>query len=333
MDWLLILKNVVILLIGFVLLVKGADFFVDGSSTVAKVFKIPSIIVGLTIVSMGTSFPELSVSLIASMNGSNEIAISNVMGSNMFNLLVVLGACAVLSPIAVDKDVVKREFPFSIIITVLLALLMADNFLPLIPDYAGSGAEKFVGAINRLDGIILAIIFIGFMIYNVLSALQQRKNMKEEEDGRKKNIWLALLFIVGGIVAIKFGGDFVVNSAKAIALEFGMTETLVGLTIVAVGTSLPELVTSVVAAKKGETSLAIGNVVGSNIFNVLFILGTSCTISPIPVLGEALVDCVVLIVISLLALLLVKTKNILDKKEGLVMIVIYVAYMVYAIIR
>ncbi|MBE5939285.1 MAG: calcium/sodium antiporter [Lachnospiraceae bacterium] len=333
-----LLIDIVLLVIGFVLLVKGADFFVDGSSTVAKVFKIPSIIVGLTIVAMGTSLPELSVSLVAALNGANEIAVSNVVGSNVFNLIVVLGACAIISPIAVDKSVVKREFPFSIIITIVLALMIADNYLPLIPDYKpeiAEGAEKMVGIIDRLDGAILLIIFIGFMVYTVMTALNQRKAAKEqpEEDGPKKNIFLAILFIVGGIAAIKFGGDFVVDSAKSLAIRFGMSETLVGLTIVAVGTSLPELVTSVVAARKGETSLAIGNVVGSNIFNVLLILGVSSLISPVGVVFSSLIDMIILIFLSVLVLVFVKTKERIDRKEGIIMVALYIAYMVYAIIR
>lgn len=328
-----LLKDIALLLVGFVLLVKGADFFVDGSSAVAKVLKIPSIIVGLTIVAMGTSLPELAVSLTAAINGSNAIAVSNVVGSNLFNLVVVLGACAVLSPITVDKGIMKREFPFSIIITALVALFMADNFIGFIPEYKNEAVDNCVGIISRPNGIILLVLFIGFMVYTVMSALKQRKNMEAEEESKNINIILAIIFIVGGVAAIKFGGEFVVNSASSLARRFGMSDTLVGLTIVAVGTSLPELVTSMVAAKKGETGLAIGNVVGSNIFNLLLILGVSSSIHPIAVGMEALIDFIVLVVVSIIVYFFTKSRDVINRTEGIIMILMYVAYMIYAIIR
>ena len=329
-----LVKDILLLVIGFVLLVKGADFFVDGSSAVAKLLKIPSIIVGLTIVAMGTSLPELAVSLTAAVNGSNEIAVSNVVGSNIFNLIVALGVCAVLSPITVDKGIVKREFPFSIIMTVLVAVLMADNFLPLAAEVKSQKVENCVGMLGRMDGLILLVFFIAFMVYTVLTALNQRKNMtQQEEDDKKPNVLLAIIFIVGGVAAIKFGGEFVVNSASSIAKRIGMTDTLVGLTIVSIGTSLPELVTSVVAAKKGETGLAVGNVVGSNIFNLLLILGVSSAIHPIIVGMDALIDFVILSVTSILVYIFTRSKNVINRGEGIIMVLIYAAYMIYAIIR
>ncbi|MBQ1192674.1 MAG: calcium/sodium antiporter [Lachnospiraceae bacterium] len=327
-----ILKNVVLLLVGFVLLIKGADYFVEGSSAVAKKFKIPSIVVGLTIVAMGTSLPELAVSLSAALNGSNEIAISNVVGSNIFNLIVVLGVCAVISPIAVDKSVMKRDMPFMLGITALLVLVYADFLLPW------TGFEKsgeLVGLLSRFDGVILLVLFVSYLVFTVRVALKHRKEAlaSEEEEKNETKLWLSIIFIVGGIIAIKFGGDFVVDSASKLATTFGMSETLVGLTIVAVGTSLPELVTSIVAARKNETSLAIGNVVGSNIFNILFILGISSTICPINVIMESLVDTVIVLVVSLLVFVFGRTKDKINRTEGTVMVLIYVIYMVYAIIR
>lgn len=327
-----ILKNVVLLLVGFVLLINGADYFVEGSSAVAKKFKIPSIVVGLTIVAMGTSLPELAVSLSAALNGSNEIAISNVVGSNIFNLIVVLGVCAVISPIAVDKSVMKRDMPFMLGITALLVLVYADFLLPW------TGFEKsgeLVGLLSRFDGVILLVLFVSYLLFTVRVALKHRKEAlaSEEEEKNKTKLWLSIIFIVGGIIAIKFGGDFVVDSASKLATTFGMSETLVGLTIVAVGTSLPELVTSIVAARKNETSLAIGNVVGSNIFNILFILGISSTICPINVIMESLVDTVIVLVVSLLVFVFGRTKDKINRTEGTVMVLIYVIYMVYAIIR
>ena len=326
-----ILKNIAILLVGFVMLIKGADYFVEGSSAVARKFKIPSIVVGLTIVAMGTSFPELAVSLSAALEGSNEIAVSNVVGSNLFNLLMVLGVCAAISPIEVDKSVMKRDMPFMLIITAALTVMFADFIIPW------TGVEKaaeIVGALSRYDAVILLVVFIAYIVYTVRYALKNRTSNEEEEvNGKTDNIFLSLVFIIGGIAAIKFGGEFVVNSATEIALIIGMSETLVGLTIVAVGTSLPELVTSIVAAKKGETSLAIGNVVGSNIFNILLILGVSSVISPISVIMESLLDIGIVTIISVIVFIFCKTNNKLGRKEGAAMISIYIAYMVYAIIR
>lgn len=321
------LLNILFLIVGFVLLIKGADLFVEGSSNIAKLLKIPSIVIGLTIVAMGTSLPELSVSLSAALNGSNEIAISNVLGSNLFNFLVVLGACALFCAVPVDKGVMKREFPYSVAISVLLAVMFLDFLNPM-----AKKTESGIGMLSRVDGVILLVLFIVFLVFTVKVALENRTDI-EEEKSKKVSIPLSIVFIVAGIAAIKFGGDFVVDNAKEIALFIGMSETLVGLTIVAVGTSLPELVTSVVAAKKGETNLAVGNVLGSNIFNILFILGTSCTISPIVVQMESLVDNVIVIVFSLLTFLFAYTKKEIDKREGIVMLLSYVAYMVYAICR
>lgn len=320
------------LLGGFVLLIKGADFFVEGSSAVARKFKIPSIVVGLTIVAMGTSLPELAVSLSAALEGSNEIAISNVVGSNIFNLLIVLGVCAAISPITVDKTVMKRDMPFMLIITAALVVFFADFILPW------TGIEKivdFAGLLSRFDAVILLIVFVSYLVFTVMYALKNRTSTEDEEEikGKTDNMLINILFIVGGVAAIKFGGDFVVEGASNIALFIGMSETLVGLTIVAVGTSLPELVTSVVAARKNETSLAIGNVVGSNIFNILFILGTSAVITPIPVIMDSLIDISIVLGISIIAFFFCKTNNKLGRKEGAAMISIYIAYMVYAIIR
>lgn len=316
-----LLKAVVILVVGFVLLIKGADFFVEGSSAVAKKLRVPSIIVGLTIVALGTSLPELAVSVTASIAGSNAIAISNVVGSNLFNLLVVCGACTLFMPLSINKSTLKQDFPLSIICAVML----------LVMGYIGM-------AVGRLDAGILLIIFITYISILVMQALKARKvstQSDEEEENEKKDIpvWLCIVYIVGGIAAIKFGGDFVVDGAKEIAKQFGMSENLIGLTIVAVGTSLPELVTSIVASRKNEVDMALGNVLGSNIFNVLFILGTAGVISPMAFIMENVVDIAILIVVSVLVYVFGWTKQRVEKKEGVIMIGIYVAYMVYACIR
>lgn len=324
------LMDIALLLVGFVLLIKGADYFVEGSSSVAKLLKVPSVVVGLTIVAMGTSLPELSVSLSAALAGSNEIAISNVAGSNFFNTIVVLGACALLSPVPVEKSIMKRDFPFCIAITALLAFFMAD-FLKFWGKFGVEG--DIVGKLSRINGIILLVFFVGYLFVTVQDALRKRKNHVDNDEEAPRSIPVSIIFIVCGIIAIKFGGDFVVDSASSIAKTLGMSETLVGLTIVAMGTSLPELVTSVVAAKKGETGLAVGNVVGSNIFNILLILGTSSAITPIAVSMENFIDGVIVLVISIIVFLFGKSKDKIERKEGVLMLLIYVVYMVYAILR
>ena len=311
------LKAIGILLVGFVLLIKGADFFVEGSSTVAKKLRIPSIIVGLTIVAMGTSLPELAVSATASLAGNNAIAISNVVGSNMFNLIVVCGACALFAPLAISKDILKKDFPIAIGCGVLLLVMGII------------GME-----VCRIDGIILCVLFITYISILVRAALKARAASKDEEKEEKTiPVWLCIIYIIGGIAAIKFGGDFVVDGAVTIAGKLGLSENLIGLTIVAVGTSLPELVTSIVASRKNEVEMAVGNVLGSNVFNILLILGVAGTISPMTFIMENVIDIVILTVASILIYVFAWTKERIDRKEGIVMLLMYASYLVYICLR
>ena len=311
------LKAIGILLVGFVLLIKGADFFVEGSSNVAKKLRIPSIIVGLTIVAMGTSLPELAVSATASLAGNNAIAISNVVGSNMFNLIVVCGACALFAPLAISKEILKKDFPIAIGCGVLLLVMGII------------GME-----VCRIDGVVLCILFITYISILVRAALKARAATKDEEVVEKTiPVWLCIIYIVGGIAAIKFGGDFVVNGAVTIAGKLGLSENLIGLTIVAVGTSLPELVTSIVASRKNEVEMAVGNVLGSNVFNVLLILGVAGTISPMAFIMENVIDIAILTAASLLIYVFAWTKERIDRKEGIVMLAMYASYLVYICIR
>lgn len=312
------LMAVVMLVGGFVLLIKGADFFVEGSSSVAKRLRVPSIIIGLTIVAMGTSLPECAVSLTASMSGQNALAVSNVVGSNIFNLMVVCGFCAVFSSLPIEKETLKKEFPFSIGCGVLLLVL---GYIAM--------------EVGHLDGVILLVLFVGYIIYMVRTALKARAEGKavEEEEYEIIPVWKSLVFIVGGIIAIKFGGDFVVDGAVVIAKSFGLSENLIGLTIVACGTSLPELVTSVVAARKNEVDMALGNVIGSNVFNVLFVLGIAASISPIAFIMENVIDIIILTAMSALVWGLGWTKQKIDRKEGILMLVIYAVYLVYICVR
>ena len=305
------------LIVGFVLLVKGADFFVDGSSSIAKTLRVPSLIIGLTIVAFGTSCPEAAVSITASMAGKNDMAFSNVVGSNIFNLLVVVGASALIHSVYVDKGMLKREFPLSIFVAILILIFA----LPILG-----------GDISRVEGILLLIIFAGFVGMMIRSAFNNRTEAPDEEI-KVLPVWQSLIYIVGGIAAIVLGGNVVVDSATDIALSFGMTETLVGLTIVALGTSLPELVTSIVAARKGESDLALGNAVGSNLFNILFVLASAATISPVKVGMESLFDTAFLIVFSIIVLIMVWKDQMVVRWKGEIMILMYLAYMVYIIMR
>lgn len=325
----MIFLNFIILVLGFVALVKGADIFVDGSSALAKIFKVPGVIIGLTVVALGTSLPELAVSTTAALAGANEIALSNVIGSNIFNLLVVLGVCAVIHSVPVDEVIIRRDFPLSIIVT--LGLLLAVGWQTL------SGGIFFnlsmadnAGLVSRVTGIILLVIFIGYILFLIFDAI---RHPVEEEEISDIPLWKALLFILIGVILIIAGGKAVVYSAQNIARFFGMTETLIGLTVVALGTSLPELVTSIVAARKGETSLAVGNVVGSNIFNLLFILGVSTSIHPITVNAASIYDMAILIFVSCMTLFFSVTGRSIKRLEGLIMLACYIGATVFAIVR
>lgn len=311
-----------LLVVGFVLLIKGADIFVDGASKIARKIGIPSIIVGLTIVSIGTSAPELAVSVISALDGNSGIAIGNVLGSNMFNTLVVLGATSVISPIVFKKSTVKRDYIVNLLATILLYIL-------------AFGFSLNDGKLTRIDGIILLLICIIYMI--ALVRVVRRGNGFKEEPDKSINIFSNIIISIIGIAAIVIGGDMVVDNATIIATSLGMSEKLVGLTIVAMGTSLPELVTSVVAALKGEKEIALGNVLGSNIFNMLLIIGSSSTISPFMVQGSLAVDFIILIISTIFVGGLIflnkqKMKKI-TRVEGLILLAIYVSYLVYIIMR
>lgn len=313
----ILIYSILILGLGFVLLIKGADFFVEGSSSVAKRLKVPSMIIGLTIVAMGTSLPECAVSVTASVSGSNGLAVSNVIGSNIFNLMVVCGACALVTPLKVQTGTLKREYPLSMLCAVILLLF----------GYLGM-------KVGRGDGLLLLILFMAYVILMIYSAMQARTGKNQTEDEYEvMPVVKCVLYIIGGAAAIKFGGDFVIDGAVDIAGYFGLSQNLIGLTIVAMGTSLPELVTSLVAAQKDEVDMAIGNVLGSNIFNILLILGIASAISPIDFVMENIIDIASLLAMSILAWGLTWTDRRLDRKEGLIMLGTYAAYMVYICVR
>ena len=286
----------VLLLIGFVLLVKGADFFVEGSSSLAKILKVPSVIIGLTIVAMGTSAPEASVSINAALGGSNDIAISNVVGSNIFNGLVVVGICAFLSGFQTNAEILKRDMPVNILVTLILCLMFLD------------------GTLGRVEGFLLLAGMVLYITCMIRSAL---RNREEGEVCKVLPLPKSILFMGGGLAAVIFGGDLVVDNAC----------------IIAIGTSLPELVTSIVATRKGDSGLALGNAVGSNLFNILFILGMSAAISPLHVLGESVIDCVLLLCSGILLFVFARTKRSMSRAEGAVCVLLYVAYTAYLFVR
>lgn len=309
-----IIIQVVLLLVGFLFLIKGSDFFVDGASSIASHLKIPTIIVGLTIVAFGTSAPEAAVSITSSLTGSNAMAVSNVIGSNLFNMLMVIGIAALLSNLLMEKSVLKKDLPFLVAITLLFAIFI------------------FIGwDITNLEGIILLIILAGYIIY-LIRGSKKSKNANDVE-AAKFTLPKSIILIIIGLAGIIIGGDLVVDSASAIAIALGMSETLVGLTIVAIGTSLPELVTSITALRKGENQLVIGNVIGSNIFNILFVLGASSAISRIPLDSSMLIDVLFMMGITILCFIFGKTQDKYDKKEGVILIALFIAYMAFAILR
>lgn len=314
--------QIILLIVGFALLIKGADFFVDGAAGVADKFGIPQIIIGLTIVAFGTSAPEAAVSITSALKGSASLAVGNVLGSNIMNVLLILGMTAVIRPIKMQASTYKYELPFVMFSTVLLAVIAMIG-----------------GSISFIDGIILWVFMILFLVYLFRSAKKGKTDLVEmpEESGensRPKPIWLLILLIIGGGAMIVFGSNFTVDSASYIAARFGMSERLIGLTIVAFGTSLPELVTSVIAARKGNSDIAIGNIVGSNIFNILFILGTTALITDIPYAMNFNFDAAVALAALIILFVLVSNKEKkLRRWGGAVMLAAYAAYFAYIVVK
>ena len=321
---------ILLLAVGFACLVKGADFFVEGSSSIAKKLKVPPIIIGLTIVAMGTSLPETAVSVTASLVQNNELAVSNVVGSNIFNLMFVIGVCSILTPIMVQKATVVRDIPLSLGCALFLLVL----------GISGLG-DKTGMTLGHADGVIFLIVFAGYIFTMVRSAMKARaagqkveiEGVEECDNMKELSYGKSILFLIVGAAAIAFGGDLTVDTASRIAIELGMSQTLVGLTIVSIGTSLPELVTSVVAARKNEVDMAVGNAVGSNIFNILMVLGISSAISPVALIRENIIDIVLLMVFSIMVWIFAGTRKKIERKEGIIMVVVYLVYCAYIIAR
>lgn len=314
----------ILLAVGFALLIKGADYFVEGASKIATMLRVPPLLVGLTIVAFGTSSPEATVSMIAAMEGNSDVSLGNVVGSNIFNITLVVGITAMINPLAVETTTIRKEIPFTLLASVALAVVASDVALQM----AGTNL------IGRSEGIILLLFFLIFLYYIIEVALNNREPVSDAPTTTGKGTWGKNIFItIAGLAAIIFGGDLVVDHATTIALSLGMSETLVGLTIVAVGTSLPELITSITAALKKKSEIALGNIVGSNIFNILFVLGASAMISPLAVNDKIFTDIAIMIILTAVLLIFSRSKFKISKVEGAILAAVYIAYLVYIILR
>ncbi|MBC6002887.1 MAG: calcium/sodium antiporter [Paraclostridium sp.] len=318
------------LLLGFLFLVKGADYFVDGSSSIATSLKIPSLVIGLTIVAFGTSAPEAAVSITASIQGQNEIALGNIIGSNIFNLLCVAGMSAFIKPLSVKKSILIKEFPFLVLSSILLLVLSDDLIFQ----------QTQNSILSTGDGLVFLMFFCIFMYYLLEVSLNSKNEALNSNNNYDTNIYKStmplsksVVFSVVGILGIVIGGKLVVDCSSIIALNFGVSEKIIGITIVSIGTSLPEFVTSVVAASKGESDIALGNVIGSNIFNILFILGISSVINPISIDNNLFLDIFIMIIVTIITYIFSIRKKDINKFEGIILIIAYIAYMILVIFK
>lgn len=312
--------NILILILGFLLLIKGADFFVDGSSSIAKKFKIPPMVIGLTLVAFGTSAPELAVSIDAALALSNGLVFGNVIGSNIANTLLILGLSAAITPISISKKTIFKEMPFLIVSTIAMAVMAMDKLI-----------DNSRNLLSRVDGMILLLLFVIYF-FSMIEMIVNNKE-KDSEEVESMPLLKSSVLTVFGLIAIVMGADLTVTSAVSIAALFGLSETLIGLTVVAVGTSLPELITSVVAAKKGENEIAIGNIIGSNVFNILLVLGVSASINPIIISSRNYIDLVILIIATVTTMLIMFTGSKISKWEGRLMYLAYFGYIAYLVLR
>lgn len=316
-----------LLIVGFIILIKGADYFVDGASSIAKFFKVPTIIIGLTIVAFGTSSPELAVNINAILKDSNNIALGNIIGSNILNILLILGITSVIKPMHINKNTLTKEFPFLILSTLVLFVLSLDI-------YAKNGIKQ----LSKIDGFILLVLFAWFFYYLINSTVKSKRtlesipNLEESKGIPNHYIYKSIGLAVCGLAAIILGGSLVVEQSILLARNFGISERIIGLTIVALGTSLPELVTSVVAAWKNESDIAIGNIIGSNIFNMLLILGISSWIKPLTIDSSGYFDIVFLVFATILTYILCFSKKNISRYEGITLSFFYIAYIGYILV-
>jgi cation:H+ antiporter len=311
-------------IVGFILLIKGADFLVIGASSIARKMNVSDLVIGLTIVAFGTSTPELFVNIFASIKGNTDIAIGNVLGSNIANIFLILGVSSVIYPLTVTKGTVWKEIPFSLLAILVLGILANDRLID----------KSSASVLVRADGLVFLSFFIIFLYYSV-SIAKRIEGMEEQVPSRQYGLVKSLLWVILGLIGLTLGGKWIVDGAVHLAMRFGMSQSLVGLTIVAVGTSLPELATSAVAAYRRNAEIAVGNVVGSNIFNVFFVLAVSSIIKPLPLKGTSNIDIGVVILAELLLFMFMFTgkKHLLDRWEGVIFLVIYVIYIGFLVLR
>lgn len=311
------LLNILYIIIGVAVVLWGADRLTDGAVGLAAKMNIPQIVIGLTVVAMGTSMPEFFVSLVSAINGTPDLAVGNVVGSNIFNVLLIVGTAAVVAPMVISKTTVKKDIPFAVLASVLLFVFGLDN------------------SISRIDAAILTVVFIIFMIYTVRTGIKGAAENKQSSDSEPNKkpmpVWKAILFVLLGLACLIFGSNLFVNAATEVATELGVSQAIIGLTIVAGGTSLPELATSVVAARKGESAIAMGNVIGSNVMNILMILGVTGLICPMQVNGITMIDLGVLLLSISLLWLFSFTKYKVERWEGVVMLALFAGYMSWLI--
>ena len=303
--------DIIIIIIGIVCVLKGADFLTEGAAALARRVNIPEIVIGLTIVAAGTSAPELFVSLVSALKGTPDLAVGNVVGSNTMNCMLIVGCAAMVAPMTISRSTVKKDIPFAVGASVLLMLLALNNFL------------------GRFDGILLLAGFVSFMVYSLRQAKNGQGDATTEE--KQQNPWLSVLYIVLGLVGLVIGSNLFVDHASSLALALGISEGVVGLTVVAGGTSLPELATSVVAARKGQSAIAIGNVIGSNVFNILLILGLTATISPLQIEGITTIDMAVMLISVTLVWLFSFTRYTVERWEGAALVGGYLVYLAWLI--
>lgn len=301
------LLDILLIIIGVALVLKGADFLTEGASALARRMHVPEIVIGLTIVAAGTSAPELFVSVVSALNGTPDLAVGNVVGSNTMNCMLIVGCAAMVAPMTISRSTVRKDIPFAVMASILLTCIALDNYL------------------GRIDGIILLLGFVVFMAYTLLQA--KNGQAEPQTEVRQLNPWLSVLFLVIGLAMLVAGSNIFVGSASSVAAALGISEGVIGLTVVAGGTSLPELATSVVAARKGQSAIAIGNVIGSNVFNILMILGLTATISPLQIEGITTIDMAVMLISIILVWLFSFTKFTVERWEGASLVIGYLVYL------
>ncbi len=321
----------ILFFIGFVILVKGADLLVDGASSLASRIGVSSLVIGLTVVAFGTSAPELAVNILASLSGNTDIAVGNILGSNIANILLILGISSIICPLLVQRGTVWKEIPFSLLAVAVLIVLVYEVMF--------QGAESAL--LSRVDGLVLITFFVGFLYYvyrltkSDKAADANKVFVAEVDTVSERPLWQSVLMVVLGMLGLVVGGKWIVDGAVAFAQIFGVSEALVGLTVVAIGTSLPELATSIVAALKKNVDIAVGNVIGSNIFNIFWILGISSTIQPLPFTADLAADLRITFVVTLVLFLtlFVGKRNILERWQGVLFVLLYIAYLVFLVLR